>query len=81
MIPRHGCTAVASFVGALAGIAAAGIVWAAAEGEFTGREPGMDLLNIPFPWIRGSVPLLNGMAVGWSVQKFRIFSCVSIVEE
>jgi len=61
---QAGPTAAASLTGALVGVAVGVIAWTVVEGLMTGRENGMELLNIPFLWVRGLAPLLLGTALG-----------------
>jgi len=64
---RAGSIVVAGLVGAPAGVAVAVMLWALGEGAVTGHETGMHLLNIPFLWLRGLIPFLTGLGLGWWV--------------
>lgn len=68
---RHGVSvwaALPSFLVSLGGVAVGMAGWVLAEGLLTGAENGMDLLNIPFMWAHGTIPLIVGMVIGNFVQ-------------
>lgn len=66
---QAGSAAAASVVAAFAGIAVAVVIWAIVEGGLNARETGMEVLNIPFLWIHGLIPILVGMGLGAVVQR------------